>query len=88
MLFQLVGQHWSTISKGLQGSVFLLVFLVWAGRHPSGSISCSQSSREQTPFLAAVPPWSGPRSGCRGPRATMQAGSLLGALLGLYRCQG
>lgn len=78
MLFQLVGQHWSAIPKGVQGSVFLLVSLVWAGRCPSGSISCSQSRGEQTQFLAAVPPWSGPRSGCRDPKATMEAGSLVG----------
>lgn len=49
-----------------------------AGRCPSGNISCSQSRGEQTQFLAAVPPWSGPRSGCRGSKATTEVGSLLG----------
>lgn len=77
MFFHLVGQHWSAIPKGVHGSVFLLVSLVWAGRHSSGSISCSQFRGEQARFLAAVPPWSGPRIGCRGPKATMEADSLL-----------
>lgn len=75
MFFHLVGQHWSAIPKGVHGSVFLLVSLVWAGRRPSGSISCSQFRGEQARFLAAVPPWSGPRIGCRGPKATMEADS-------------